>query len=402
MVQFGNHIPKLYLYGMVERKIQEELWSLSAQFKAVAIVGPRQSGKTTLTRKSFPDKAYVSLENPDIRSFANEDPRGFLAQYAEGAILDEVQRTPHIFSYLQQILDESATTGKFILTGSNNFLLQQNISQSLAGRVAYLYLLPFSFMELKNADLLPESLHQYMFNGSYPPIYSQKISPQKWYPNYLNTYVEKDVRLIKNISDLTAFERFVKLCAGRIGQLLNKNSLGIEVGVEQKTIASWLRILESSFVIHLLQPHHQNFNKRLVKMPKIYFYDTGLACALLGIQQDEQLATHPLRGSLFENMVISEWKKNYFNRGKAAPLFFWRDNKGHEIDLIIDKGNVRIPLEIKAGKTITSDYFKGINYWNEISGNKKGYVVYAGEQLQKRSSGITVVPWNEISDLDLT
>lgn len=381
---------------MIAREAQKELKILSAQFKAVAVVGPRQSGKTTLTRSFFPKKLYVSLENPDHRQFAEEDPRGFLAQYPEGAILDEAQRCPHLFSYLQQVLDESTESGQFILTGSNNFLLQQNIAQSLAGRIAYLYLLPFSFTELRKADLLPDTLNRLMFKGSYPPVYSQDIPPEKWFPNYIRTYVERDVRLVKNISDLAVFERFLKLCAGRTGQLLNKSSLGIEVGVDSKTIASWLSILESSFIIHLLRPHHRNFNKRVVKMPKLYFYDTGLACALLGIQNEGQLATYPLRGSLFENFVISELIKTRYNTGKPDNLYFWRDNKGNEIDLIIDEGNQLYPVEIKAGQTITPAYFKGIEFWNRLTGSKGGTVIYAGENRQKRSSGAQVIPWYEM------
>jgi predicted AAA+ superfamily ATPase len=381
---------------MVVREAQKELKALSGQFKAVAVVGPRQSGKTTLTRNFFPEKQYVSLENPDNRQFAEEDPRGFLAQFPKGAILDEIQRVPHLFSYLQQILDESLQKGHFILTGSNNFLLQQNIVQSLAGRIAYLYLLPFSTTELQSAKLLPSTLNGLLFKGSYPPIYNQGIPPEKWFPNYISTYVERDVRLIKNIPDLALFERFMKLCAGRTGQLLNKSSLGIEVGVDSKTIASWLSVLESSFIIHLLRPHHQNFNKRVVKMPKLYFYDTGLACALLGIQNSKQLTTHPLRGSLFENFVIGELIKKRYNGGKPDNLYFWRDNKGNEVDIIVDRGNELYPVEVKAGQTITSAYFKGIEFWNRLTGNKGGTIIYAGKNRQKRSSGVDVVPWPEM------
>ncbi len=378
---------------MIRRDSSDELKILSTQFKAVAVVGPRQSGKTTLTRICFPEKEYVSLENPDHRNFAQDDPRGFLAQYSNGAILDEVQRTPALFSYLQQVLDESTEPGQFILTGSNNFILQQNIVQSLAGRIAYLYLLPFSIAELKAADLLPGEINALMYKGSYPPVYTQNIPPEKWYPNYLRTYVERDVRLIKNITDLAAFERFLKLCAGRTGQLLNRSSLGIEAGVDSKTIAAWISLLESSFIIHLLQPHHQNFNKRVVRMPKLYFHDTGLVCSLLGIQNKEQLDLHPLKGNLFENFIISELIKRRYNKGEADNLYFWRDNKGNEVDVIIDNGERLFPVEIKAGQTITSAYFKGINFWNQMTGNKEGAVIYAGEKIQKRSSGITIIPW---------
>ncbi len=381
---------------MILREAEQELRILSEQFKAIAIVGPRQSGKTTLTRALFPEKSYVSLENPDTRQFADQDPRGFLGQFSGGAILDEIQRVPALFSYLQQMLDESDAAGQFILTGSNNFLLQQNIVQSLAGRLAYLYLLPFSVAELKSANLLPETLNEMLFKGSYPPVFHQRIDPEKWFPNYIKTYIERDVRLIKNISNLGAFERFLRFCAGRVGQLLNKSSLGIEVGVDSKTIDAWLTILESSFVIHLLKPHHQNFNKRLVKMPKLYFHDTGLACALLGIQSQNQIQTHPLRGNLFENFVVGEFVKTQYNAGKQGQLYFWRDNKGNEIDLIIDKGDSLYPIEIKAGQTITQAYFKGINFWNKVTRTNGGTVIYAGDMVQSRSSGIDVKPWFEM------
>jgi len=381
---------------MIHRRAKEELQMLSTQFKAVAVIGPRQSGKTTLTRNVFPDKPYVSLENPDDRLYAEDDPRGFLAQFPHGAILDEAQRTPMLFSYLQQILDESPTSGKFIITGSNNFLLQERIVQSLAGRVAYIKLLPFSISELKSGNILPLDLNEFMIKGSYPPIYDQNIPPYKWHQNYINTYLEKDVRQIKNITNLSLFERFLRLCAGRVGQLLNMNSLGIEVGVDSKTIASWIGVLESSFVVYLLKPHHQNFNKRVVKMPKLYFYDTGLIAALLGIQNESQLDTHPSKGSLFENLIVAELLKSRFNEGLNDNLYFWRDSVGNEIDIIIDSAGALFPIEIKAGQTINSDYFKGINFWNKLTNNSGGRIVYAGNKKQLRSNGVDVIPWHEI------
>jgi predicted AAA+ superfamily ATPase len=381
---------------MITRTATEEVKLLATQFKAIAIVGPRQSGKTTLARYVFANKPYVSLENPDIRQFAMDDPRGFLEQYPTGAIFDEAQRVPELFSYLQQVLDESPEKGQFILTGSNNFLLQENISQSLAGRIAYLYLLPFSVEEAEKAVESPLTIEELMYQGGYPPIYDNHVPPERWLPNYIRTYIERDVRQIKNISNLNVFERFLKLCAGRTGQLLNMNSLAIEAGVDSKTIASWLSVLESSFIIHLLKPHHQNFNKRLVKMPKLYFYDTGLVCSLLGITQAAQLSLHPLKGNLFENFVVGELVKERFNKNLPLNLYFWRDSTGNEVDIIIDKGTTLYPVEIKAGKTITSDYFKNFQFWNKIAGTEEGAVIYAGNTLQKRSSGITVVPWNNI------
>ncbi len=379
---------------MIRREAATELKNLAKQYKAIGVTGPRQSGKTTLVKSVFKSKQYVSLENPDTRSFALEDPKGFLSQFPDGAILDEVQRTPEIFSYLQQILDDKNLPGLFILTGSNNFLLQENITQSLAGRIGQLKLLPFSLSELKN--IAPANLNEFLYKGMYPPLYDQKFETDKWYANYIHTYIERDVRQIKNINDLIVFERFVKLCAGRTGQLLNMNSMAIEAGVDSKTIASWIGVLESSFIIFRLTPHHQNFNKRIVKMPKLYFYDTGLACALLGFSNSSQLMHHPLRGSLFENFVITELLKKRFNSGKSNNLYFWRDNTGHEIDILTENQNMLSPVEIKSGKTITADYFKGINFWNKISGNEGGKIIYAGDNFQKRSNGIEVIPWMDI------
>lgn len=379
---------------MIHRDATSEIKKLARQFKAVAIIGPWQSGKTTLAKYAFSEKPYVSLENPDTRQFAIEDPRGFLHQFPNGAILDEAQRVPHLFSYLQQILDEHNESGLFIITGSNNFLLQENISQSLAGRIAYLNLLPFSLNEL--AETGNWSLNELLFKGAYPPIYDQAVETNSWYNNYIRTYIERDVRQLKNINDLYTFERFIKLCAGRIGQLLNMSNLAIETGVDHKTISSWLGILESSFVIYRLQAHHKNFNKRIVKMPKLYFYDTGLASALLGIQNPEQLDTNPYRGALFENFVIAELIKKSFNKAQPHRIYFWRDNTGHEIDVIIESANSLFPIEIKSGKTITSAYFSGLSFWNRISQQEGGTVIYGGDSYQKRSNGIEVLPWNKI------
>jgi len=379
---------------MIKREAALELKNLAKQYKAIAVIGPRQSGKTTLVKQVFKNKPYVSLENPDIRVFAIEDPRGFLKQYSGGAILDEVQRVPQLFSYLQQILDEKNETSQFILTGSNNFLLQQNITQSLAGRVGYINLLPFSIIEL--GSNMPKTLNEILYKGFYPPLYDQPFETAKWFSNYIRTYVERDVRQLKSIENLVVFERFLRLCASRVGQLLNKNSLAVEVGVDSKTIESWIGLLEASFIVYRLKPHHKNFNKRLVKMPKMYFYDVGLVSALLGIQNPEQLDLHPLKGSLFENLVVMELLKERYNKGKSDNLFFWRNNSGHEIDVIIDKGIELLPVEIKAGYTINKEYFKGINYWNNLSENNGGYVVYAGDEYQKRSNDLEIVPYNKI------
>ena len=383
---------------LLTRTAEKELRTLAGQFKAVAVVGPRQSGKTTLVRMAFPDKAYVSLENPDTRRFAIEDPRGFIAGYPDGAILDEIQRTPDIFSYLQQVLDENKGKGRFIITGSNNFLLQENISQSLAGRVGYLYLLPLSITELPKPKL---SVNEQIHKGFYPAMYEQEgqTDVSKYYLNYIRTYIERDVRLIRNVTDLYTFERFLRLCAGRTGQLLNMNSLAVETGVDNKTIGAWLSVLEASFVVFRLQPYHKNYNKRIVKMPKLYFYDTGVASALLGIENPDQLALHPFRGGLFENMIIVDFLKSRYNKGKPNNLYFWRDSLGTEIDLLVEKANSLLPIEIKSGQTITDDYFKSMSAWLRISGMEKGWVIYAGAEKQVRSNGITVLPLNEMERL---
>jgi uncharacterized protein len=381
---------------MIPRTAEKELHILSQQFKAVAVVGPRQSGKTTLVRKVFSEKPYANLENPDLRRFAAEDPRGFLSGYPDGAVLDEIQRAPELFSYLQQILDESETRGLFILTGSNNFLLQENISQSLAGRVGYLFLLPLSLAE---ASEDAGNSNDFIFKGGYPALYQEITDPSRFYANYIRTYVERDVRLLKNINDLYAFDRFMRLCAGRIGQLLNMSSLSIEVGVDVKTIGAWIGVLEASFVVFRLQPWHESFNKRVVKMPKLYFYDTGLAAALLGLESPSQLALHPSRGSLFENLVVLECLKYRYNKGLPSKLFFWRDNTGHEIDVLIDEPTGRIPVEIKSGQTISEDFFKGIRFWHKLTNTTGGFVVYAGDTIQNRSSGIKVLPYRQTSKI---
>lgn len=380
---------------MIQREAEAEIRALAKQFKAVAIVGPRQSGKTTLVRHIFRDKPYANLENPDLRMYATDDPRGFLSNYPDGAVLDEVQRVPHLFSYLQQILDEKSINGLFVLTGSNNFLLQKQISQSLAGRVGYLNLLPLALSEINDYQ---SNSNQLMFKGGYPVLYNENTDPSKWYANYIRTYIERDVRMVKNITDLITFERFLRLCAGRIGTLLNMSSLAVETGVDVKTISAWISVLETSFVVFRLQPFHENFNKRIVKMPKLYFYDTGLAIALLGIENPGQVELHPYRGHLFENMVIVDFLKKRYNAGKSNNLFFWRDNVGNEIDLLIESGTRPVPVEIKSGQTVTNDYFKGILFWNKISQTEGGYVLYNGDMVQKRSNGITIVPFRDFNN----
>ena len=385
---------------MIQRIAKVKLIDLASKFKAVAVTGARQTGKTTLVKQVFKSKPYVSLENPDMRNFALEDPRGFLQTYPNGAILDEVQRVPILFSYLQEVLDNSKVKGLFILSGSNNFLLQQTISQTLAGRVGYINLLPFSISELKKAKLLPTDDDTLMLKGFYPPIYDQEIPPADWCPNYIRTYIEKDVRQIKNITDLIVFERFIKLLAGRSGQELNNSALAVETGVDVKTIQSWIGILESSFIIYLLKPHHKNFNKTIVKRPKVYFYDSAIVCYLLGIRDNIQLQTHPLRGAIFEGMVVTELIKKRTNAGLPINLFYWRDKTGHEIDIIIDNAGKLLPIEIKSGKTINTEFFKNMDYWSDLSKVKKSMVLYAGSQNQKRSNGRETLNWRSLMTQD--
>ena len=382
---------------MIYRNITEKLLALSRQFPVVTLTGPRQSGKTTLVKKVFAHLPYVSLESPETRLLIQNDPKGFLNNYKNGVILDEVQRLPDLFSYIQIIVDEDNKEGQFILTGSQNFLLLEKITQSLAGRVAILKLLPFCLGELKTSGLLYEEYEDFIFNGFYPRLYDKKIPAIDYYPNYIQTYVERDVKQIKNITDQNSFIRFLQMCAGRIGQLLNVSSLANDCGISQITAKSWLSILEASYVIYFLYPFHKNFNKRLVKMPKIYFFDTGLACSLLNIREKEQIQSFYLKGGLFENFIINEIVKNGWNKGDVRNNYFWRDKLGHEIDCIIEEGNRYLPVEIKAGKTISKDYTKEIAYWNKLSGNnpENSYVIYGGDKNYKLKKG-NYISWKNL------
>jgi len=385
---------------IIPRILSKKARSLSRSFPIIAIVGPRQSGKTTLVKMTFPKKPYISMEDMDTREFAINDPRGFLAGYPQGAIFDEVQRTPQLFSYLQTAVDKNNKPGMFILTGSQHFLLQENISQTLAGRVAILKLLPFSTSELNTSSFIFHNYEDYLFKGFYPRIYDKKINPQDWYPNYIQTYIERDLRLIKSINSLSVFQTFIKMCAARNGQLLNLSSLANDCGITHNTAKSWLSILEMSFIIFLLRPHHKNFNKRMVKMSKLYFYDPGLTCSLLDIENKKQIVTHPLKGSIFESFIISELLKHRYNLGLKPNIYFWRDKTGHEIDCIIEKTNKFIPIEIKAGKTPTKDYFKNLIYWNALSQKNplNSYVIYGGTSSQKRAAG-NILSWKNISQI---
>ncbi len=352
---------------MIIRDAEIILKKLAFQFKAIALTGPRQSGKSTLARTTFPGKKYISLENPDIRESALNDIRGFLHGMPDGAIIDEAQRLPELFSYLQQVLDESNEKGLFILTGSNNFLMLENISQTLAGRIGYLELLPFCYNEIQKIPNQELKLNQLIFSGGYPAVTFDHVDPQFWFPSYIRTYIERDVRQIKNITNLNLFQKLVYLCAGRIGQQLNLNNLAIECGVDHKTIGAWIGILQASYVIHLLPPFYNNFSKRIIKSPKLYFYDTGLACALLGINSSPLLTNHSSRGALFENYIINELIKKRFNNGLRSNLFYWRDVSGHEIDVVIDHGPSTFAVELKSGMTIVPDFYKGLLFWQQLT-----------------------------------
>lgn len=382
---------------MIQRAISKTVRELAKGYPAVAITGPRQSGKTTLARVLFPNKPYVSLEDPDIRGLAQDDPRAFLEKYNSGAILDEVQRCPDLFSYLQVILDKRSRMGRFILTGSQQFGLHSGITQSLAGRVAMVQLLPFTYDEVCQN---PPSLDTMLYTGLYPPIYDRKLNPSTWQANYIQTYIERDVRQMINVRDLSTFQRFLRLCAGRTGQLLNLSRLSSDVGITHNTAKSWISILEASYLVFLLRPHHRNFNKRIIKSPKLYFYDTGLVAWLLGIREAGQLETHPLRGSLFECWVISELFKGRFNQGQPADIYFWRDREGHEIDVLMERGNFLIPIEIKSGQTVNRDYFRGLDYWRSYHKNEKtkSWLVYGGQEEHNRRN-TKIISWTGLRKL---
>lgn len=382
---------------MIQRAAFETAKMLAKTFKAIALTGPRQSGKTTLSKMLFPKKPYVSLENPEEKELALADPVQFLSRFPLGAVLDEVQRAPQLFSYLQQILDDHPAKGQFVLTGSNNFSLLENISQSLAGRVGYLELLPFSLGEINTIANAPDTLHSLIFQGGYPAVVHDQAKPRLWFPSYVRTYVERDVRQIKNITSLILFQRFLYLCAGRIGQQLNLSSLSNDVGLDYKTIQSWLGILQASYIVFLLPPYYKNFNKRIVKSPKLYFYDSGLACYLLGVTDPGQLYNHVHRGVLFENLVISELLKARFNKGDRSNLYYFRDSTGREIDIVLDQGKRLVPIEIKSAESLHAGFYKNLTYWEKLTGRVGGTLLYAGEKSGVKAGNFQILNWKQIS-----
>jgi predicted AAA+ superfamily ATPase len=369
---------------MIKREMTPELLAMAQQYPVVTLLGPRQSGKTTLVRKTFHDKIYVNLEELDIRSYAQNDPRGFLEHYPGGAIFDEIQNAPGLLSYLQVLIDERQKNGDFILTGSHQLEVHQAVTQSLAGRVAILTLLPLTISELASAEI-QQTEDEYLFRGFYPRIYQQNLQPTKAYNNYLHTYVERDVHQLINVKDLSTFNKFITLCAGRIGQELNMNSLSNEVGVSSHTIKQWLSILEASFLIVLLQPYFENLGKRVVKSPKLYFVDVGFASHILGITEVDQLKRDPLRGNLFENLVVMELIKSRHNQGWEPNLYFYRDNQRNEVDVIYKRANELAPIEIKSAKTFNEEFTKGIDYFAKLIGERCGTksVIYAGDKEMK-------------------
>ncbi len=390
---------------MISRNLEGRLRGLAKKFPTVTVTGPRQSGKTTLCRKVFPNKTYVSLEAPDQREYASRDPRGFLADLAKGAILDEVQRVPELLSYLQGEVDERAKPGRFILTGSANFALLHSVGQSLAGRTAVVNLFPLSLDETRRFPEPPADLEETLWKGGYPAIFDRDLPAQEWLGSYVATYVERDVRQLLNIGDLVAFQTFLKLCAGRSGQLLNLSALASDCGMTHGTARSWISVLETSYIAFRLPPFIANPNKRLVKTPKLYFHDTGLLCYLLGIRHPEQIRTHPLRGAIFETWVASEILKARAHRGLPPALLFFRDRKGVEVDLIVERGDVLVALEAKSGHTVAGDFFDGLTKFAGLAASQKRMpplrqvLLYAGEKRQERT-GVTVLPWSKLHDFD--
>jgi len=380
---------------MITRELQKILKSFKQLYPIIGITGPRQSGKTTLAEHTFPDLPYVSLENLDTRSRAIADPRGFLNAYQNGAIFDEIQKTPDLLSYLQEIVDKKKEPGRYIITGSQNFVLSHQISQTLPGRIGMTTLLPLSISEL---NTLPshQSVIERIFYGGYPAIYQRHIQPTQFYPSYIQTYIERDVREFKNIENLHTFQNFLKLCAGRIGQTINLTSLAQDCGISHTTARAWLSVLEASYIIFFVPPFYKNFSKRVIKMPKLYFYDTGLACSLLTLEHQEQIDTHYLKGALYENLVVLELLKMRLNQALPTNLYFWRDHTGHEIDLIAEWGGTIKAIEIKYTETFSLNHLSGLSYFRQLEPETESYLVYNGKEKGMTNQSM-LVPFSDLS-----
>ena len=390
----------MQIVQMIRRQASALLVQMSKGFPVVALTGPRQSGKTTLARQAFPDKPYFSLEDPEIRQRLAADPRQFFAILPDGAVLDEVQRCPEVFSYLQGVVDERERMGEFVITGSQQFGLLDNITQSLAGRVGLLQLLPLSLAELTATGLNARTLEQTVWMGGYPALFDQRRQleqPAQWLSAYASTYIERDVRQVLEVSKLSLFQRFVLMCAARTGQLLNLSALAADCGISHTTARSWMTVLEASYVVYLLQPYHQNFGKRLVKMPKLYFLDTGLLCHLLRIDNAQTLATHALRGAIFESWVVSETLKHRFNQALPADIYFWRDNHGVEVDLVFEHAGKLHAVEIKSGATFTTDWVPACQRWQRYAGAVAAdpVLVYGGQDSYS-VQGVQVRAWHTL------
>lgn len=386
---------------MITRNLEPYVLELATRWPVVTITGPRQSGKTTLSRMAFPEHSHVSLEAPDVRELVRTDPRGFLAEHADGVVVDEVQRLPELLSYLQVEVDRRPEPGRFILTGSTHLALLESVSQSLAGRTAIVHLLPCSLDELRRFPDPPVDLLATVLTGGYPAIFDRRIPAEEWFRNYLTTYVERDVRQILNVGDLAGFQTFLRLCAGRTGQLLNLSQLGSDCGISHKTVKAWISVLEAGFIAYRLRSYHRNLGKREIKTAKLYFYDAGLVCALLGIHEPYQLALHPLRGFIFETWAIAEVLKTRLHRGRDANAFFYRDRKGLEIDLLIERGTSVVAVELKSGLTLTTDFFRPLERFaqrfaaSETGAELESRLVYGGDTGQRRR-GVRALPWSEI------
>lgn len=385
---------------MIDRILGRKIGEAAQKMPVVAVTGPRQSGKSTLVKQVFPDHAYVNLEAISKRKFATEDPEGFLRNLGGRAIIDEIQLVPDLLSYIQVAVDEAKIAGQFIISGSQNLLLMESVSQSLAGRVAIFNLLPFSLEEIKDTTFALPDYENYLLKGFYPRIYDLDLNPTEWLLDYIQTYVERDLRQVINISDLSTFRQFLQICAGRIGQLVNLSDMGSAIGVSHTTIQKWLSVLQTSYIVHILRPYHRNFNKRIVKTPKLYFYDTGLACALLNLRSEDDLNRHFAKGALFENFIINEVLKNHINRNLNPGSYFWNAAGNHEIDLLLDKGGRLWPIEIKSGRTINSHFFDSLRYFQPLSDAQpeESFLVYGGDEVQHRSIA-QVLGWRHLGKI---